>query len=137
MIPPDRKWSAEKGASAGALARLRNAAPVVLPETYYALLAFSNGGEGELAERPLWFQLYPAEIALKEFERGMADKFFPGFVFFGSSGGGEGVAFDARHSAPWPIVSIDRTNIDRRESVRLVAADFDRFLELVGVEADD
>ena len=137
MISPDRKWRAEEGASAEALTRLRNAAPVVLPETYYALLAFSNGGEGELAEQPLWFQLYPAEAALKEFESGLEDENFPGFVFFGSSGGGECLAFDARHSAPWPIVSIDMVNIDLEESVWLVAPDFDHFLELVGVEGDD
>lgn len=59
----NREWHKVDGASADAIAALKSLAPVDLPESYYALLTFSNGGEGPLAVQPLWFQLYPAEEA--------------------------------------------------------------------------
>lgn len=44
----DREWAAAPGASNAALEQLRRAAPVQLPESYFALLAESYGGEGPL-----------------------------------------------------------------------------------------
>jgi hypothetical protein len=131
VIWPFQHWRANKGARAEALNRLRNAAPIALPESYYEFLAFSDGGEGPLSKQPLYFQLDPVEVALKTFERGLRDVFFPGFVIIGSNGGGEYVAFDARGSAPWPTVSIDMTNTDLEESVWFIAATFDEFLALL------
>ena len=65
--------------------------------------------------------------------RGLKNEFFPGFLVIGSNGGGEYVAFDMRGSEPWPVVSLDMTNIDLTESVQLIAEDFDTFLSLVGI----
>jgi hypothetical protein len=137
VIPPDRDWHGRQGASPEALARLRHTAPVELPDAYYGLLAFSDGGEGPLPMQPLYFQLDPAHTALKTFERGLNDDFFPGFVIIGSNGGGEYIAFDTRGCPPWPIVSMDMTNINLDESVRLITPNFQEFLEHVGIEATD
>lgn len=48
-----REWFANPPASADALAALRAAAPVTLPEAYYQLLADSDGGEGPLSVQPI------------------------------------------------------------------------------------
>ncbi|MDH4987931.1 hypothetical protein QEZ47_20895 [Aminobacter anthyllidis] len=52
-------------ASSAAIAQLRSGAPVDLPESYFSLLSFSNGGEGPLPIQPLWLCLYPAEEATR------------------------------------------------------------------------
>jgi hypothetical protein len=134
VIPSDRFWTKQAGASKESLLRLREAAPIELPAKYYDLLAFSDGGEGPLRTQPLWFQLYSVDYAVEMFGRGLNDEFFSGFLFFGSSGGGEGIAFDARKPGLLPIVSIDWIDADLNESVWLVAPDFDAFLDLVGLE---
>jgi len=77
-----------------------------------------------------------AEDALKYKAARTYEEYFPIFFIFGSSGGGEYVAFDLRGgSPPWPVVAIDMTNIDLDESVDPIAADFKSFLEHVGLEA--
>src|SRR5260370_41579060 len=116
MIPPDRDGAAAEGASPDVLNRLRAEARVDLPAAYLDLLGTANGGERPLPVRPLWFALDPAETALETFRRGLQDEFFPGFLMFGSNGGGEYIAFDARGLPPWPIVYIDMTNSDLGES---------------------
>ena len=52
-----REWRKAEGASQEAIALLKSVAPVDLPESYFSLLSFSNGGEGPLAVQPLWFQV--------------------------------------------------------------------------------
>lgn len=133
----DRQWFASGGATGEALNRLKTLAPGPLPESYLALLAYSNGGEGPLPLQPYNFVLDPADAVADALEAGSYEEFFPGFVMIGSNGGGDFVAFDIRTTAPWPVVSIDMTNIDLDESVMPIAADFDAFLALVGIASDE
>src|SRR5947209_6466533 len=85
-----RGWQhREPPASATALRELAEAAPVPLPDEYAALLRFSNGGEGQLAVEPGWFQLWSAEEVLELNRDYGVNEFLPGFFGFGSSGGGE------------------------------------------------
>ena len=65
------------------------------------------------------------------------EEFFPGFIIIGSDGGGELIALDARTPDALPVVSLDMTNRDLRESVQRIAPDFDAFIDLIGVEASD
>jgi len=67
-----------------------------LPEEYKRFLA-SGSREGPLTIDPGWYQLWPlAEIA--ELNAGyQIEQFAPGFLAFGSNGGGEILVFDARH----------------------------------------
>jgi len=136
MIDPDRDWHAAEGASADALARLRDVAPVQLPERYLELLAFSNGGEGPLPVQPFRFCLYPAEEAAEIEREGDFREFFPDFFVFGGNGGGEVIALDLRAAEPWPVVYFDMMNISLHESIQPLAPDFDAFLGLVGIDED-
>lgn len=133
MIPSDREWYRVPGAAQDLIDCLRSTTPVELPSGYYELLRFSNGGEGPLAVQPFYFQLDPAEYMLETIRNGTHEEFFPGFLMFGSNGGGEFVAFDLRGSSPWPVVYIDM--VAGPESVELVAPDFDGFVELIGLES--
>jgi hypothetical protein len=137
MIPADRVWYKFPGASREALQELRANVGVELPDEYYDLLAFSNGGEGPLSVSPYNFCLDSAEDATKYKVTKSYEEFFPGFFVFGGNGGGEYIAFDLRGSKPWPVVAIDMTNINLSESVQLIAIDFPSFLALVGMEKQD
>ncbi|MGO9483842.1 MAG: SMI1/KNR4 family protein [Rhodomicrobium sp.] len=131
----ERDWLPANGASPEAVALLRETTPVRLPETFFALLAATNGGEGPLARQPFYVQLDSAEVITEALETARHEEFFDGFVIIGSNGGGEFIAFDVRKAEPWPLVAIDMTNIDLNESVRLIAPDFDSFMRLAGVES--
>jgi hypothetical protein len=63
--------------------------------------------------------------------------FFPGFLIIGSNGGGEYIALDARAPDRLPVVALDMTNADLRDTVLPIAKDFDAFVELIGIEAAD
>jgi SMI1 / KNR4 family (SUKH-1) len=132
MILAERDWRKAPPASEASLARLRKLSLVELPQSYFALLAYSDGGEGPLPVQPLWLQLNPADVTADAIESQQLAEFFPGFIVLGSNGGGEYIALDIRALSPWPVVAIDMTNIDLNESVLPIGPCFDEFLELVG-----
>jgi hypothetical protein len=131
----ERDWFGALAAPAASLDELRRATPVALPESYYELLAFSDGGEGPLPVNPFNLCLDASKqvieaIRTRNFERPELD----GFIIFGGSGGGEYLAFDTRTESPWPIVTIDM--VAGPASAEQIAADFDTFLDLIGREGD-
>jgi len=67
---------------------------MTLPADYVSYFAGNGSKEGGLSVDPGWFQLWPPD----EVERWNRDyhvqEFAPGFLGFGSSGGGELLAFD-------------------------------------------
>lgn len=134
MILANRIWLKQPGASSEALQKLREAAGVELPDQYFDLLAFSNGGEGPLPVPPYNFCLDSAEDAARLKREKTYDESFPGFFVIGGNGSGEYIAFDHRGPEPRPVVALDMTNIDLDESAQLVAPDFPAFLALVGLE---
>lgn len=127
-----REWHKVGGASSQAIAVLKSIAPADLPESYYSLLSFSNGGEGPLAVQPLWLCLYSAEEAAQIERDGSFKEIFEGLFVIGGNGGGEAVAFDLRESEPYPLVAFDMTNIDLPESVQPIAPSFEAALKLIG-----
>jgi hypothetical protein len=112
-------------------------AGVELPNEYLDLLAFSNGGAGPISVSPYYFCLNSAEDATSYKIAKTYEEFFSGFFIFGTSGGGDYIAFDLRGSKPWPVVAIDMTNIDLSESVEPVVKDFSSFIALIGMEKAD
>jgi hypothetical protein len=130
MLLQDREWHARPGASREILNELRDAAPAELPDSYYALLAETNGGEGALPIDPFNLCLDTAEDVIHAFK----NPSFDGFVAFGGNGGGELLAFDVRSSSPWSVVSIDM--VAGAESAKQVAPSFDEFLKLIGRNED-
>lgn len=130
-----RDWFAVNGATVEELTRLLIVAPDNLPKRYLDLLTFSNGGEGPLAIQPYSLCLDPAMTvadAINSKNHGQAE--LEGFLIFGSNGGGEYLAFDTRHKAPWPVVSIDM--VAGGNSATIIASDFDVFYDRIGVEAE-
>jgi hypothetical protein len=129
-------YSLEPGASQEALARLRAAAPATLPDRYFELLAFANGGKWPVRSALLSFALSDAEWIAGIYEAthwkpNAANEFLKGFVLIGTSGSGDCVGFDIRGSEPWPIVLIDM-DAEEDERVTTIAEDFDAFLGLFG-----
>ncbi len=129
----DGQWHGVSGASQEALARLREVAPQVLPEQYYQLLAFSNGGEGPLEVMPLILVLDSAQCAADPENIAFHEQTLPGLFVFGSNGVGDFMAFDLRGPAPpWPVVWFSA--IEPQESIQVIAADFAQFMARVGKE---
>ena len=74
-----------------------------LPADYRAFFERHNGGEGFVGKH--YFILWKAE-ELAEFNDGYeVGKYAPGFVMFGSTGGGDGFAFDTR-SSPYRVMQV-------------------------------
>ncbi|MBD8494915.1 SMI1/KNR4 family protein [Pseudomonas syringae] len=129
----DGQWYGVCGASQVALAALREAAPQGLPEEYFQLLAFSNGGEGPLHVRPLILVLDSAQCAADPERIAFYAQTLPGLFVFGSNGVGDFIAFDLRGaSPPWPVVWFDA--VEPEDSIQLIAADFVQFMAWVGKE---
>ncbi|XLZ68584.1 SMI1/KNR4 family protein [Massilia sp. SR12] len=137
MFQSNQIWHKRPGASTESLQELQAIVGVELPVQYINLLSYSNGGEGPLSVQPYNFCLDSAEYVIERTASALTEEYFPGFLMFGGNGGGEYIGFDLRGGQPWPIVSIDMTNIDLSESVMLIARDFESFLSLVGTEAED
>lgn len=130
-----RAWFRVDGATPEDLAALRMVAPGTLPARFLDLLAFSNGGEGPLSVNPHNFCLDSAMTIAEMIDsenHGQAD--LHGFLIFGGNGGGEYLAFDTRHGAPWPIVAIDM--VAGGDSAEIIAPDFDAFYERIGIETE-
>jgi hypothetical protein len=136
MIPADREWHRIEGAPPEELEGLRSFTPPGLPETYYDLLGFSNGGEGPFGIQPCWFVLYTAEEAATAWTGGVYAEFFPDLFVFGSNGANEAFAFDLKADGV-RIVYFDTMNIDLAESVVELATSMEDFIRLIGVDEVD
>lgn len=131
-----RDWYWMEGASAQTIQDLRAAAPDELPASYVQLLSVSDGGEGPLPLNPFNLCLDPAHKVIARLANGnYGQSGFNGFLIFGGNGGGEYLALDMRRGAPWPVVTIDM--VAGPASAEIVATDFDRFIDLIGVEPTD
>jgi hypothetical protein len=130
--PDEGNWRPDPPASEESLARLRQQAPVPLPESYFAQLATSNGGEGSLATHEAgWIMFWRAEQVVSHNADYQIATYLPGFFGFGSSGGGELLAFDLRQGEPYRIVSIPFIPMDARHAIE-IAGSFDELRPLIG-----
>ncbi len=75
-----------------------------LPTDYADFLKWSNGGEGFIGDNAYAALWKLGDLAERNEANGVAE-FAPGFFLFGSDGGGEAFAFDARTPA-MPVVCI-------------------------------
>ena len=120
-----RSWTKVPAVSEDSVDLLQAAIGVELPIEYLELLRFSNGGEGPLPEPYCVFCLDQAEYACRPENVHL----YPGWFVFGGNGGIELFALDLTGTPPWPVLAFD--GIDPEGSVRRVADDFGKFLELV------
>lgn len=95
-----------------------------MPNDYTSWLQGSNGGEGFLGESYviLW-RAEEIEQFNKEYE---VEDYAPGLILIGSSGGGEGYAFDTRIT-PWGVVSVPFIGMDLRHAI-LIGRSFSELL---------
>ena len=131
---PEREWRGEAPATEADIALLESKANRQLPREYLELLRFSNGGEGPLALPPLWFQLYAVKDCIALCLNQETLQRFPSFMFFGSNGGLESIAFDLREGPPWRIVMVDQ--IAGTESAEEIAPNIGAFIEAIGMESE-
>lgn len=134
MIDSELDWFSQDPASLEAVKHLRDVVPDGIPDTYFKLLEFSNGGEGPLSVFPYNFCLDSIEVVISNLDQETFSEFFPDFYIFGGSGGGELIAFDLREGKEKAIVAIDMANMDLAESVHVIAGSLEAFLEYVGLE---
>ncbi|WP_082938991.1 SMI1/KNR4 family protein [Mitsuaria sp. 7] len=96
-------WEINAGASPEDIARVNAEFGGQLPAAYLRFIALHDGGEGFVGDNFLvLFRI--GELAQFNREYEVAD-YAPGLLLFGSSGGGEGFAFDTREPG-WPIVQV-------------------------------
>jgi hypothetical protein len=126
-----RDWFANPPASADELKEIRRVFPKSVPDSYFDLLAHSNGGEGPLPVNPFNFCLDPIVTALDAFQsRNYERPDMDGFLVIGGDGSRELIAFDMRVSQPGAIVTIDI--VEGPDSAEQVATDFEEFVQLIG-----
>lgn len=132
---PSAKWEKEPPARPDVIQLTITKLGVHLPEDYITLLGYSNGGEGELGVEPGWFYLWSVEELL-EYNKGYnVEESVPGFLGFGSNGGGEMLAFDMRGEKPWNVVMIPFIGMQVEEAI-LIADDFNEFVHFMGRELE-
>ncbi len=106
--------------------KVRRMMAIELPEEYkrYLVTGLTEGG---LAVDPGWYQLWPLD-RVAEYNKGyQIEEFAPGFLAFGSSGGGEIFAFDAQHRI-YMIPAIGMSP-EEAELVAETWQDFERAIE--------
>jgi cell wall assembly regulator SMI1 len=104
-----KEFAKKDGAAADVIAEAEAALQWPLPTDYKEFLEKANGGEGFVGEN--YLILWAAdELAQFNNEYGVRD-YAPGLVLFGSNGGGEGYAFDAR-TTPAAIVQVPFIGMD-------------------------
>ena len=135
LCHPNREWSGAAPASASEIRELEDTLGVSLPSEYVELLQLNNGGEGELAISPFWFQLFDVTSAITLARDGSYKAEFPNIFFFGGNGGLESIGFDMRVERPWPIVAIDC--IAGLDSLVTVSASIGDFIEAIGISSDE
>lgn len=74
---------------------VQEALGVRFPADYVEFMTNANGGEGDVRDAA-WVRIWPVEELVEFNDRYSAEELYPGFVLFGTDGGGEAYAFDTR-----------------------------------------
>ena len=100
----------QPGASDAAIAEGGRQLNLKLPEEYVEFLKLSNGGEGFIGKNSYVILWGVDELASlnQSYE---VQQYAPGFLVFGSNGGGEAYGFDTR-TTTWPVVQIPFVGMD-------------------------
>jgi hypothetical protein len=93
-----------------------------LPKAYLTYMQDLRAVEGELTVEPGWFQLWPIDELDKLNQDYSVSEFVPDFRAFGSSGGGEMLAFDPENR----VVMIPFVTMEEGEA-RVIAENWAEF----------
>ncbi|MBC7987458.1 MAG: SMI1/KNR4 family protein [Sphingomonadaceae bacterium] len=114
-----------EGASDRAVGEMLSNLGTPLPNSYLQFIRQHNGGEGFVGKH--YLSLWKIED-LAQFNKDYeVFDYAPGFIFFGSYGGGEGFAFDTTDQR-LPISIIPFIGMSREDAIR-VSDSFDGFFE--------
>ena len=130
-ILKDANWDRQKPAKPESIQKLVENSGKELPEDYLALLRYSDGGDGTLGIQPGWLQLWSSTDVLENNRDYEIEEYIPGFFGFGSSGGGELLAFDTRNGQPWKVVMIPFVPMSAELAI-VIAKDFEEFIRAIG-----
>ncbi len=120
-----KEFSLNPGVSEQVLATAEKYLTTSFPDDYRDFMQFSDGGEGFIGQEYLiLWKVEELEQFNREYE---VEKYAPGLLLFGSSGGGEGFAFDTRNS-PYKIVQVPFVGMDLENS-NYIAENFFSLLE--------
>ena len=122
-----QRFQTTRTAGSDEIGAFEQEAAIALPSEYREFLRFTNGGEGFIGPNS-YAMLWKINELLqfnKEYE---VQKYAPGLLLFGSSGGGEAFAFDLRFGGNKPVVSVPFVGMDLSEALP-IAETFDGFLE--------
>ena len=112
--------------SATDVARFEEEIGLSLPKKYTDFLKIFNGGEGFIGQNA-YIILWRLGELVEMNKAYQVAKYAPGLFLFGSDGGGEAFAFDARTSAK-PIVSVPFVGMEL-SLASMIAPTFEVFLE--------
>ena len=129
-ILKDAVWDTKEPAKPESIERLVANVGKALPSEYLALLRYSNGGEGSLDIDPGRLQLWSSEEVLEHNRGYEIAEHIPGFLGFGSSGGGELLAFDTQSGKHWKVVMIPFIPMSAKEAI-VIANDFREFIRAI------
>ena len=130
---PERAWSRAEPASEDQLAELVRSTRTEWPEELLDLWRVSNGGSGELALPPAWFNLTPAD-EVADLNADVEGSIPERYVFFGTNGGVEMLAIDLS-SPKRAIVAIDP--VARPDSAVVIAEEPYDLILAIGLEFKD
>lgn len=128
-------WIPSQPATSESLARLQSMAGVSLPSAYLSYLRRVGGGEGDLGVEPGWIQFWPVEEVLELNLAYEIRQNLPGFLGFGSNGGGELLAFDMREGGDPPVVMVPFIPMCADEA-QLIATSFEELVRHLPGEVD-
>lgn len=131
---PNSKWLEKNGpAEESVFKSFLSRSPQNLPHDYIEFIKNINGGEGDLAIEPGWFQLWRLQDVYTQNQGYQVGKYYPEYFCFGSSGGG--VMFAFKKDGSTAVYGIPFDSIDQ-EDIQIVAEDFLTFARAMGYPLD-
>ena len=118
-------FSGQSGANEQLLQTAERDSGVRLPDDYRSFLMRFNGGEGFIGKH--YLILWKAEELHQHNRDYQVNEYAPGFFMFGSTGGGDGFAFDTR-SQPYRVMQVPFIGMSLEDAF-FVADSFTRLLE--------
>lgn len=134
LLNGGHQWVGNPPASEEDIATLVAASPVALPTDYLTLLRLNDGGTAMLGGYPSYVHVWPARTAVEYNRDYEVQKWLPGFVGIGDTGGPDMVGFDTRHGQPYPVCAVPFAPMEWKSALGQVP-DFGTFIgQLLPVE---
>jgi hypothetical protein len=128
LVTPEKlfaRFGPKSPANPASIARCQSQLKFQLPVDYVQFLEQMNGGEGFVGEN--YLRAWPVEDLIQYNKDYHVEERAPGLLLFGSNGGGEAFAFDAR-STPPVIVAVPFIVLNLEDAI-VIAPSFTAFLQ--------